>query len=474
MFTVLRCFRTVVAPCLMLAVLVGLGSLSRGQEGPAADDPAALAWRAGIARAKITPERALWMSGYGGRDRPAEGTLIDLWAKVLTLESADGRRLALVGLDLVGIDRQTSQAICRRLEQEYSLPRECVALFTSHTHTGPVVGRNLISMYALTEPQRQDIAQYTQRLEDDVVAAVGRALESMQPARLSWGLGKTTFAVNRRNNPEAKVPALRAAGRLVGPVDHDVPVLAVREPSEGKLRAVVFGYACHATVLSFYQWSGDWPGFAQLELEKQNPDCLALFFAGCGADQNPLPRRSVELAEHYGRQTARAVQEVLDAPMAALPSRIRAAYSETPLAFEQLPTREEIQRDAKSSNAFVVRRAKALLEQLDSPQGLPESYPYPVQVWRLGDSLRWVILGGEVTVEYSLRIKHELGRNDTWVAGYANDVMAYIPSRRVWVEGGYEGGGAMLYYGLPSRWAEDVEERVLAEVRRLSTAKDKP
>lgn len=59
---------------------------------------------------------------------------------------------------------------------------------------------------------------------------------------------------------------LSAQGQLVGPVDHDVPVLSVRT-AEGKLRAVVFGYACHATVLSLMDWSGDWPGFAQLEVE---------------------------------------------------------------------------------------------------------------------------------------------------------------------------------------------------------------
>ena len=54
-----------------------------------------------------------------------------------------------------------------------------------------------------------------------------------------------------------------------------------------------------------------------------------------------------------------------------------------------------------------------------------------------------------------------------WIAGYSNDVMAYIPSLRVLKEGGYEGGGAMVYYGLPSPWGPEVEERIVSEVRRL-------
>jgi hypothetical protein len=44
--------------------------------------------------------------------------------------------------------------------------------------------------------------------------------------------------------------------------------------------------------------------------------------------------------------------------------------------------------------------------------------------------------------------------------------MAYIPSRRVLAEGGYEGGGAMVYYGLPTVWSPDVEELIVREARR--------
>src|SRR5262249_16959301 len=146
-----------------------------------------------------------------------------------------------------------------------------------------------------------------------LIEVVGAALADLAPAELSHGTGHATFATNRRNNKEADVPHLRDLGRLQGPVDHDVPVLAVRAP-DGKLRAVLFSYACHATVLSFYQWCGDYPGFAQLELEKLYPGATALFFAGCGGDQNPLPRRNVALAEGYGKQLAEGVASVLRAP----------------------------------------------------------------------------------------------------------------------------------------------------------------
>ena len=101
---------------------------------------------------------------------------------------------------------------------------------------------------------------------------------------------------------------------LKGPVDHDVPVLAVRSPG-GRLLAVVFGYACHCTTLSAYRWSGDYAGFAQIALQESHPGALAMFYAGCGADQNPLPRREVALCRRYGHMLAAAVEEALRTPM---------------------------------------------------------------------------------------------------------------------------------------------------------------
>lgn len=70
-----------------------------------------------------------------------------------------------------------------------------------------------------------------------------------------------------------------------------------------------------------------------------------------------------------------------------------------------------------------------------------------------------------MVVDYALRLKSELGAENTWIAGYCNDVMAYVASRRVIKEGGYEGGGAMLYYGLPSPWSESIEEQIIEKVR---------
>ncbi len=425
-------------------------------------------WGAGKAKVAITPKASMWMSGYASRDKPSEGTIHDLWAKALVLRDPSGRLAALVTLDICGIGRDLSTRIRDDLKRRHGLERDRIVLACSHTHTGPVIGSNLISMYKIDDEQRRRIAAYAETFVEDVIGVVDRAIEHIEPVELSWGTGKADFAVNRRNNKEPEVPALRERMELQGPVDHDVPVLKVQGP-DGKVRAVVFGYACHCTVLSLNKFSGDYAGFAQIALERDIPGAQAMFVAGCGADQNPNPRRTVELAQAYGDQLAEGVRRVLQGSMRPIATSLDSAYEEIPLAFAKPPTRDQVEADAKSRDFYIASRARSLLKTFEAKENLDASYPYPIQVWRLGD-LTWVFLGGEGVVDYALRIKRNLGSSQTWVSGYCNDVMAYIPSLRVLKEGGYEGAGAMVYYGLPSAWSEAVEESIIRTVDRLVDA----
>src|SRR5262249_18255745 len=291
----------------------------------------------------------MWMSGYGGRTKPAEGKVHDLWAKALVLQDAAGKRCVLVTMDLVGIDRTLSDEVCADIKKRHGFERGEIMLSVSHTHCGPVVGRNLQAMYILDDKQTKLVKNYTQELHEKLVEVVGAALKNLKPAEVTWGNGFTTFATNRPENVEKNVPKLRELGQLKGPVDHEVPVLCVRD-TDNRVVAIAFGYACHATVMDFYQWSGDYPGFAQLELQKGYPDAVALFHAGCGADQNPLPRRKNELAEAYGKQLAEAVDQVIKAPMTTVRPALWTTYNTVDIPFGELPTREKVVQDTMSKD----------------------------------------------------------------------------------------------------------------------------
>ena len=397
------------------------------------------AWKAGAASVVITPREPIMMAGYGDRTHPSVGVLADLHAKALALQDETSATSVLVTLDLSGIERGVADAISGRVLKSYGLPRQRLALNASHTHSGPLSGYRSRPGYAPDKAQAEVIARYTGWMIDRVVEVVGSAIKNLAPATLEFEQGLAGFAVNRRRVQLRHLP---------GPVDHDVPVLRVRG-ADGKLRAVVFTYACHATVLNGYEINGDWPGFAQSELEKLNPGSIAMFVAGCGADANPLPRRSVDLAMKYGQIMAAAVDQVLKGKMKPVRGPLRTAFETVDVPFAKPPSREEFRARLEDSNATVRRHARAMLDALDRDGKLEDRYPYPVQVWQFGRDLKFIALGGEVVVDYALRLRALYGWDNTWVAGYSNDVFAYIPSLRVLKEGGYEGGGAMAPYGHP-------------------------
>lgn len=426
-------------------------------------ESADLTWKAGTAKAVITPQKAQWMAGYGSRTAPAEGKWHDLYIRVLALEDQSGHRGIILASDTLGIPKVMYDAICDQLKTRYKLDRSQVMLHASHTHCGPVLKGALHDIYPVNDEQLRDINDYSDWLTNEIVTTVGKALDHLQPARLSRGQGDTDFAVNRRTNREPDVATLRQQNLLMGPVDHSVPVLAVHG-ADDKLVAVVFSYACHNTTLSFQQWCGDYAGFAQLTLEQRQPGSMALFCMGCGADQNPLPRRTVELCHHYGNKLADAVTAVLNKPMNSVASKLEMRHQFVALQMDPLPPVERMEAMSAEPVSYSQRWASRLLKDVRAGIVHSREYPYPIQAWQLGEDQLWVTLGGEVVVDYVLRLKAELGEQ-TWISAYTNDVMAYIPSQRVLFEGGYEGQSSMMVYGLPTeRWSPDVEERVVAGV----------
>ncbi len=424
-------------------------------------------WKVGIGRRKITPTTLVWLAGFGYKRLPY-GKIHDLYVKVLALKDTFGKIVVLATSDNQGMSHTVYESIFQKVHQRFGIDRKDFMLTFSHNHSGPRLTDDLKDYYPVEEEQERLVAEYSDWMGDQVVEAVGEALDNWQSARLFKGEGKCTFAVNRRENKESEVEEMLKSGKqLKGPVDHYVPVLAIKGEA-GNLIGALFGYACHPTTLSYNAWSGDYPGFAQINLEKNLPGTAALFFNACGGDQNPLPRRKLELCEKYGKMLSDAVEEVLADPMEPISSNVRTAFRYVPLDYEEVVTREKLVPIAEGSSPLHARWAKRMIGKIDAGIELDKSYPYPVQAWKFGDELLFIGIGGEAVVDYSLRFKKEYDRQTTWVCGYANEMAAYIPSRRVWEEGGYEGGSHLDEYGRPAwRWAGDVEDRIGETVQKV-------
>ncbi len=392
-------------------------------------------WKVGVATAKVTPQKMLFMAGYAARKKPAEGKVQDLFAKVLALQDEQGNRLVFVTLDLIGVPQLMRHAVAERVEKEYQIPPANLVMNASHTHSGPSLRTTPLTEADKENPKARDSWDYTQQLQNDIVATIGKALADMQPARITWNKARCGFAMNRRRDYSLPPdhPNANKAPNPDGPVDHEVPALRIEAP-DGSLRATLFGYACHNTSLGFYNFCGDYAGYAQQFLQEHRPGFTALFLMGCGADQNPYPRRSdvvpgitdLELAMQHGRSLSNAVELALTVNPRPVAGPIRSAYEEIKLSYAK-PGKED--------------------------------HDYPVQVIKIGNDLTLITLGSEVVVDYSLRFKREFaGAAGIWVAGYSNDYTGYVPSQRVLKEGGYEAAAG---------WAESVEDRIANKVHDL-------
>jgi neutral ceramidase len=411
--------------------------------------------KAGLGRVDITPKGPIWMSGYAARTHASDGVLNRLWAKALAIESSPGARIVIVSTDLVGIPRDLSDEVAAKLKKQYGLNRSQFLINASHTHTGPIVWPNLRNLAVIPPGEQEKLVEYRSVLASALVSVAGSALRDLSPAAIEFGEGAAGFAINRR-----------AAINPNGPVDHRVPVLKIVDPA-GKIRGIFFGYACHNTTLTgeFYQLSGDYAGFAADALEQRHPGATALFLILCGADQNPNPRSTLDLARQHGSTLAGEVEKAIASPMTVVSGPVRTAFRLAELRFAPR-SRQDFEAELKSKVPAQVRRGEMMIKALDAGKKVGR-LDYPLQAVRFGDTLTLLALGGEVTVDYGLRTRREYAGEPLITAGYSNDVMCYIPSARVLREGGYEAVDSMFYYAQAGPFAEDVEERVFAAIRQV-------
>jgi len=451
-----ECMKNSIGTILTLAawsLAVSPGSLR------AAADPAA-GWKAGAARVDTTPTGPVRMAGYASRTSPSEGVAHPLAAKALALADAAGHRVVLVTCDIIDLRRPLSGRVANRVEAEHGLARADLVLFASHTHAGP-------QPVDPDEPAREGFeanVAYTRGLEDKLVQVVGAALAKMQPAAVTYGVGRAHFALNRR---EPTPRGIKLGKNPAGPTDESVPVLQVRD-AVGKPLAVVFGYACHNTTLrpDMMKIDADFAGYAQDRVEADNLGTTAMFVTGCAGDADPHPFGTTEMARGHGEELASAVKFVLDRParLSPLTGPLRAAYTETTLHFAGPTDRGAYEKLLGVPDQGRRRHAGRMIEAIDQGKPIRKDYPhYSAQAIALGDRLTLVALSGEVVVDYAIRLQEELGGEGRplWVAAYANDVVGYIPSVRVLKEGGYEGGESFYGSTWPAPWAEDVESIVI-------------
>lgn len=443
------------------------GIAAGGELTGAIDDAGPAAIDVGVSKADITPLKPILLAGYLRRTEPSDQVAMPLQARALAI-GAGADAVVILTADLCGITAEISDTVAAALRASHNLRRAQVAVCVTHTHSAPLVRGYLPGqlVHARDPIDQARINAYTDRVIDILINTARRALSDRRPSHLSWGEGRAGFALHRRVIVDGKWTQF--GGDPDGSVDHTLPVLAARDEA-GNLRAVLTSYACHCTSAGGgAKIHPDWAGCAAAEIEANHPDAVALVVQGCGADANPAARGSTDAATKQGSEIAREVDRLLKSNLSPLGGTTQSAFRRVELPLDRIVERPElVKQAAEAGNPAFRYAAERNLARLDAGEALPTAIPLSIQAWRFGPELTMVFLGGEVVSEYSLRLRREVTGTKLWVNAYANGVPAYIPSRRMYSEGGYEVDGSMNYYDWPVRLDIGTEDRVIAAVHEL-------
>lgn len=419
-------------------------------------DPSESEAMVGVATVDVTPDYPVRLSGFGGRRTESEGVTQRIFVKALAIGDDPKTAAVLITMDNLGLPEWMTRDVGRRLHEKVGLDPARLTITFTHTHTAPMLRGAAATIFSAPIPKehQEHIDKYTEQMTNALVEVATKALASRAKARLSWGVGAVRFAVNRRTGSR--------------PVDHDLPVLVVRELA-GKVRAIYTSYACHCVTFGHNQISGDWAGYAAAALEKEFSDATAMVSIGCGADSNPdsgVTNGDVAAATRQGNMICDEIKRLVAGPLQPIKGQVAVRSERVDLPLAELPPREFWEKRAAVADGHVSLHAKAQLARLDRGEKLRTAVSYPIQTWCFGDDLAMVFLAGEVVVDYSARLKSELVADRVWTTGYSNDFSFYIPSERILREGGYEGGDAFIYFDMPAKFAPGLEKRIIDEVHR--------
>lgn len=417
----------------------------------------------GVAKVDVTPTHPVILHGYGSRTEEFDGQYSPLWVRAMAI--GDENPVVVAAVDTCGFTKDFTDEVRRRIDEKGALDGSRLVVSATHTHSAPtLVGYAPILWEGrATNEQEAHSKQYTEWLIDKIVEAATAAVRDRKPAELSWGQGRARFGGNRRAMKDGVWVGFGFAEKA--PVDHSMPVMIARRGGEPV--AVWANYACHCTTVGTVNHiGGDWAGFAATDIEEALPGASAVITVGCGADVGPQPTGTVDLAKRHGRALADAVAEVSQTKLTPLSGDAEVRHRVVDLPLSPVPGRDHWELEAQRDD-FQGQLAKRMLAQWDRDGKLSDVAPLPVTVWQFGSDLAIVFLGGEVTVDYAARLKREMDWARLWINAYSDDVPAYIPSKRVLAEGGYEADFSQVYYARPSRFAPEVEDTLISAVKEL-------
>jgi neutral/alkaline ceramidase-like enzyme len=415
----------------------------------------AQSFKAGVARADITPPPGVELWGYGNRSGPATGALDPLFARVLVLD--DGRQaVAVVTLDLGRSLGQPQMTSVRERARRIHNVNE-VMFIASHTHSGPVIDEDY-----------DQVPDWEKRALDKIVEAIGAARGRLTEARLGVGYGQAILGHNRRyiqSDGRVKMLWRNSTGQPTGVIDPSVGVIRI-DDRQGVPLAILVNYACHPVVFGpdNLRYSADYPGaMARVVEASWNDRPVCFFLQGAPGDINPLLDKT-PLAEN-GEAEMRQAGEKLGHEVARVSRSIQTEAPDTPeLAYlsEEMHFKNRWSQESLRTAiiaAYGPNPAKRYFRYLNDPIAAP------VSTLVINRQIALVGLPGEPFVGLQLLLKQRSPLAATFLCGYTNGYIGYFPTLRDAVAGGY--GANTIVTRVEVGSGERMIDRGLIHIYRL-------
>lgn len=385
--------------------------------------------KAGVKSIDITPPIGGELSGYGlYLDRKSQHIRRPLYAKALVLQQAE-TRVAIITADLLAVSTEITAQTRAAVAAATGIPADNVLIACSHTHSGPAT----IYLHGCGAEDNDYVALLPRYFTTAVIEAVGALEERSVYASQTTLTGLAKNRVDPAGAVDTTVQALEFV-RLGARQDY-----------------VLFSFSCHP-VSSHSTDTGidsDLTGVAQALIQRADYDEVLFLQGSCG-DINPV------LA--HEEEEARCGQMLAGAALVAMaqsrevenltPLRCLRRTIELPLhilAREELEQRRDTNRallaehpaDSREGRTprFWVETTENLLEQL-SGGDVPKTLPCELQAVRIGD-IAFIAHPTELFAEFGLEIKARSPFPHTFVVGYANNFLGYIPNEADYARRGY-------------------------------------
>jgi neutral ceramidase len=366
-------------------------------------------FRAGAAKADITPASPQWLMGYNARK--STGVLDRIYHRVVVMESG-GQEFALVASDLCLFSPTVYDEAARDVERETGIPRVRFWWSVTHTHAAPEVGPPDVYKALLGRSDHEYDREYTALVKEALVQAVKEARGKMAPARIAIGQGVSMANINRRAKDVDGTVSLGL--NPDGPADRQIGVIRI-EREDGAPVALIANYAIHGTVMSGQNLliSGDAPGTVSLYLE-QKLGAPVLFVNGAAGNLAPIYSVYADAKSGHLSQFRVLLGDKVSAAVAGLGR----ATGDVTISASEL--------------AIATPQRVELPDELRAYRGV-----LPVRFWRINDTLLWSA-PVELFCEIAVAVRAQSPFAHTFYFGYTNGWLGYLPTSVAFAEGGYE------------------------------------